>query len=93
MQKLICKNPHLDLVNINAYAKFGHYDLKILSGNKILTLIKGHNSVTNWLKLMCNNRKLDLDNNIAYAKLGQNNSICSHDIEQTNSNHNNSIPN
>ena len=39
--------PHLDLVNINAYAKFGQihwFVLKILSGNEILTSIKGHNS-------------------------------------------------
>ena len=43
----------LDVVNINAYAKFGQThleDLKILSRNEILTSIKGHNSITNSLK-------------------------------------------
>ena len=42
-------NLNLDLVNVNLYTKFGHFFpffLKILSGNKIMTSIKGRNSVT-----------------------------------------------
>ena len=35
--------------------KFCLFILKILSGNEILTRIKGHNSVTNLRKKMCNN--------------------------------------
>ena len=33
---------------------------KILSINKILTSIKGHNSVKNWPKIMCIRHKMDL---------------------------------
>ena len=44
-------NSNLDLININALTKFGEtlypFVLKILSGNKILMSIKGHNSVKN----------------------------------------------
>ena len=91
LQKMMCNNPKLDLVNMNAYIKFGEnmssssqdierkpnfsvnraldklallenltiallqcfaYNkrpefLRILSGNLILTSIKGHNSLTN----------------------------------------------
>ena len=42
-------NPKLDLVNVDAYIKrlvrFCPFVLKILTGNKILTSIKGRNSV------------------------------------------------
>ena len=46
----MCNNSNLDLVNINAYAKPGQMPFiysKILSGNKIFTLTKGHNYVGN----------------------------------------------
>ena len=49
MCEMMCNNPKLDLVNINAYTKFG----EILSfceneiQNEIQTSIKGHNSMTN----------------------------------------------
>ena len=56
--------------------------LKIFSGNKILTLIKRHNSVINLQKWMYNNPILDLPNINAYAKFGQIPVICSQDIEQ-----------
>ena len=56
--------------------------LKILSGNEILTSIKGHNSVKNLRKLMCNNPNLDIVNINASAKFGQIRSICSQDIER-----------
>ena len=54
----------------------------MLSGNKILALIKGHDSGTNEGKLTCNNPKLDLVNMNAYIKLGEILSICSQDIER-----------
>ena len=39
---------------------------KILSGNKNLALIKGHNTSANVLQIMCNNPNLDLININAY---------------------------
>ena len=51
LRKLMRNNPNLDLVN--AYPKFGEipficlFVLKILSGNKILTAIKGRKSFVN----------------------------------------------
>ena len=78
-----CNNPKLALVNINAYIKFGeNLVLKILSGNEILALIKGHNSGTNVRKMTCNNPKLDLVNMNAYIKLSEILPIGSQDIEQ-----------
>ena len=80
----MCKIPKLDLVNMNAYIKFGE-NLSICSqdmgGNEILALIKGHNSGTNMRKRTCNNPKLDPVNINAYIKFGENLSICSQDIE------------
>ena len=45
LQKWACNNPNLDLVKVNAYAKFDQFDHKILSENKILMLTKAHNCV------------------------------------------------
>ena len=65
------------------FDKFLHQFVhKILSGNEILTSIKGHNSVVNLQKLTHNNPNLDLDIINAYAKFGQILSIHSHDIER-----------
>ena len=47
---MTCNDPKLDLVNMNAYinlVKICPIVLKILKGNQISTLIKGHNSGTN----------------------------------------------
>ena len=44
---------------------------KILSGNKILTITKGHNCVVNLQKLTHNNPNLDLVKVNAYAKFDQ----------------------
>ena len=70
-------NPNLDLVNINAYKKFGEilsFCSQDIEQNKILdvilTSIKGHNSMTKVRKMMCNYLKLDLVNINAYAKFG-----------------------
>ena len=55
-RKKTSNNPKLNLVNVNAhtcskiFVKFSQFILKILSGNKILTRIKVHNSVTNLLE-------------------------------------------
>ena len=76
-------NPNLALTNINQinpYIKFGKI-LSICSQNKILTSIKGYNSVTNVPKMMHTNHNIDLVNINAYIKFGENLSICSQDIE------------
>ena len=46
--------------------------LTILSGNEILTSIKGHNSVANLRKMTLYNPNLDLINGNVYTKFGQN---------------------
>ena len=77
-------NPNVDLVNIYAYIKFCEIRqlvLKILSGNEIYALIKGHNSCTIVRKMMCNNPNVDLVNMNAYIKFGELMTICSQDIE------------
>ena len=55
--------------------------LKILSGNEILTSIKGCNSVKILRKMTGNNPKLDLVNDDVHAKFDRILSICSQDIE------------
>ena len=67
---------------------FCQFVLKILSGNEILTLIKGRNSVriltpSKFCKKMTgNNPKLDLVNVDVYTKFGRILSIRSQDIER-----------
>ena len=56
--------------------------LKILSGNKILTSIKGHNSIKILRKMTGNNPKLDHVNVDVHTKFGQILSIRSQDIER-----------
>ena len=79
---MICNNPNLDFVNINAYIKFGE-NLSVCSKHierkRILAYIKGHNSNTNVQKMVCNNSKLDLVNINVYIKFCENLSICSID--------------
>ena len=53
----------------------------ILSGNEILTSIKGHNCVKILRKMKGNNTKLDLVNDDVHTKFGRILSICSQDIE------------
>ena len=55
---------------------------KILSTNKTLTSIKGHNSVENWQKIICIRHNMDLVFINTYTKFYQNSSICSEDIEE-----------
>ena len=55
---------------------------KILSINKILMSIKGHNSVKNWPKIMCIWNNIDFVFINAYTKFYQNSSFGSEDIEE-----------
>ena len=83
------KKKHVNLLNMNAYIKFGEilsicstFVLKILSGSKILTSIKAHNSAMNLRKMTANNLNLDFVNIKAYIKFGQILCICSEDTER-----------
>ena len=70
------------LMCIQNLVRFCQFVLKILSGNKILTSIKGINSVKILRKMTGNNPKLDVVNVDVYTKFGQILSIRSQDIER-----------
>ena len=70
------------LICIQNLVKFCPLVLKILSGNKILTSIKGRNSVANLRNLSLYNPYLDTINVNVYTKFGQILSIDSQDIER-----------
>ena len=57
----MCNNPNLDLVNINAYAKFGR------NPETKFWHVKSHNSIINLQKLTCNNSNLDFADIYTYA--------------------------
>ena len=61
---------------------FCQFVLKILSGNEILTSIKGRTSVKILRKMTGNNTKLDLVNDDVHTKFGWILSILSQDIER-----------
>ena len=61
---------------------FRQFVLKILSGNEILTSIKGRSSVKILQKMTGNNPKLDLVNVDVHTKFGQILYIRSQDIER-----------
>ena len=67
---------------IHNLVKFSPLVFKILSGNEILTLIKGHNSVANLQRMTRYNPNLDLVNANVYTNFGQILSLGSQDIEQ-----------
>ena len=67
---------------IQNLVRFCQLVLKILSGNEILTSIKGRNSVKILRKMTGNNPKLDLVNVDVHTKFGQILSIRSQDIER-----------
>ena len=69
------------LMCIQNLVRFCLFVLKILSGNKILTSIKGRNSVKILRKMTGNNPKLDLVNDDMHTKFGRILSIRSQDIE------------
>ena len=70
------------LMCIQNLVKFCPLVLKILSGNEILTSIKGRNSVANLRNLTLYNHNLDLTNVNVYTKFGKILSIGSQDIER-----------
>ena len=70
------------LMSIQNLVRFCQFVLKILSGNKILTSIKGHNSVKILRKMTGNNPKLDIVNVDVHTKFGLILSIRSQDIER-----------
>ena len=87
LQKMMLYNPNLDLINcevkfIRNMVKFCPLVLKILSGNKVLTSIKGCNSVTNLRNLTLYHPNLDIINVNVYTKFGSILSIGSQDIER-----------
>ena len=61
---------------------FCQFVLKILSKNRILTSIKGSNSVANLQKTKIYNTNIDLVNDNVFTKFGLILSIRSQDIEQ-----------
>ena len=67
---------------IQNMVRFCQFVLKILSGNEILTSIKGSYSVKILLKMSGNYPKLDLVSVDVHTKFGQILSICFQDIEQ-----------
>ena len=72
---MMCNNPKLDLVNINAYIKFGEIllicseDIERKSNSGINQ--RPYNSLTNARKMICNNPNLDLVNLNAYITFGE----------------------
>ena len=70
------------LMGIQNVVRFCLLVLKILSGNEILTSIKGRNSVKILRKMTGNNPKLDHVNDDVHTKFGQILLICSRDIER-----------
>ena len=85
--KMTGNNPKLDLVNVTVLriqnlVGFCQFILKILSGNEILTSIKGRNSVKILRKMTGNNPKLDLVNVDVHTKFSRILSIRSQDIER-----------
>ena len=70
------------LMCIQYLVKFCQFLLKILSGNEILTSIKGRFSNKILRKMTGNNPKLDLVNVDVHTKFGQILSMRSQDIER-----------
>ena len=70
------------LMCIQILVKFCLLVLKILSGNEILSQIKGHNSVANVQNLTLYNPNLDIINVNVYTKFSSILSIGSQDIER-----------
>ena len=70
------------LMCIQNLVRFCQFALEILSGNNILTSIRGRNSDKILRKMTGNNPKLDLVNVDVHTKFGQILSIRSQDIER-----------
>ena len=67
---------------IQTLVSFCQFVHKILSKNKILTSIKGCNSLANLRKTMIYNTNVDLVDDNVFTKFGLNRSIRFQDIEQ-----------
>ena len=67
---------------IQTLVSFCQFVLKILSKNRILTSIKGRNSVANLRKTTIYNTKADLVDDNVFTQFGLNGSIRFQDIEQ-----------
>ena len=67
---------------LQSKVSFCQFVLKILSKIKILTSIKGHNSIANLRKTMIYKTNVDLVNDNVYTKFGLNRSIRFQDIKQ-----------
>ena len=70
------------LMHLNRLVRFCQFVIKILSGNEILTSIKGRNALKTYRKITGNNPKLDIVNVDVHTKFGQILSISSQDIER-----------
>ena len=70
------------IMSIQNLVSFCHFVLKLLSKNRILTSIKGSNSVANLQKTRIYNTNIDLVNNNVSTKFGLILSIRSKDVEQ-----------
>ena len=75
------------LMCIQNLVRFCQFVLEILSGNEILTSIKGRNSIKILRKMTGNNPKVDVVNVDVHTKFGQILSICSQYIERKQSVH------
>ena len=85
MRKTSIYNTNKNLVNdmcIQNLVSFCQFFLKILSKNRILTSVKGSNSVANLRKTKIYNTNIDLVNDNVYTKFGLNLFILSQDNEQ-----------
>ena len=69
------------ILHTQNFIKIHQFVLKILNGNKILTSIKGHNSVEKQRKIICNCPYLHFVNINAFIKFYQNPAIGLQDIE------------
>ena len=84
---MMCNNPNLDLVNMNAYKfiKFGEilsFRSQDIERKQNFGVNQGHNSGANARKMKGNNTTLDLVNISAYAKFGEIILFCTQDIER-----------
>ena len=82
MRKTTIYNTNVDLVNDDEHTKFGLILSVSSQENRILTSIKGRNSVANLRKTKIYKTNVDLVNDNVYTKFGLNLSIRSQDIEQ-----------
>ena len=84
LRKMPGNNPNLNLLNMNAYIKFGEILLNCSKDieQKGNSEMKGPTSVTNLQKMAGNNPNLDPVNINAYIKFNEILSICPQDIER-----------